>query len=86
MDDADVLVVGAGLAGLNAARRLERSGLEVVVLEAADVAGGRVRTDLVDGFRVDRGFQVLNPNVVAACGCGSSFRVKDEADEAVSAL
>jgi len=61
MDDADVLVVGAGLAGLNAARRLERSGLEVVVLEAADVAGGRVRTDLVDGFRVDRGFQVLNP-------------------------
>lgn len=47
----------------------------------------------VDGSQIDyvdsltgAGFQVLNPNVVAACGCGSSFRVKDEADEAVSAL
>jgi phytoene dehydrogenase-like protein len=59
--DADVIVVGAGLAGLRCAIRLTELGHEVVVLEAADTVGGRVRTDLVDGFRCDRGFQVLNP-------------------------
>lgn len=56
----DVVVVGAGLAGLNAARILTRSGLDTVVLEAQDAVGGRLRTDLVDGFRCDRGFQVFN--------------------------
>ncbi|MBE1515897.1 NAD(P)/FAD-dependent oxidoreductase [Nesterenkonia halotolerans] len=59
--DADVIVIGAGLAGLQAARRLQRLGHAVAVLEAGDAVGGRVRTDVVDGFRCDRGFQVLNP-------------------------
>lgn len=59
--DTDVVVIGAGLAGLQAARRLERDGYDVVVLEAGDAVGGRVRTDRVDGFLCDRGFQVLNP-------------------------
>lgn len=59
--DADVIVVGAGLAGLQCARHLHAAGLEVRVLEAGDEVGGRVRTDIVDGFRCDRGFQVLNP-------------------------
>jgi hypothetical protein len=59
--DADVLVVGAGLAGLRCARALHDAGREVVVLEAADAVGGRIRTDRVDGFLVDRGFQLLNP-------------------------
>lgn len=59
--DADVIVIGAGLAGLRSARHLEQAGLAVVVVEAADAVGGRVRTDVVDGFRCDRGFQVLNP-------------------------
>jgi len=57
--DADVILVGAGLAGLACARRLQYSGLDVLVLEASDAPGGRVRTDNVDGFLLDRGFQVL---------------------------
>lgn len=56
---AEVVVVGAGLAGLAAAGALHRAGRDVAVLEAADGVGGRVRTDLVDGFRLDRGFQVV---------------------------
>lgn len=63
---ADVVVVGAGLAGLTAADQLTRAGLEVVVIEAADGVGGRVRTDRVDGFLLDRGFQVLNTAYPAA--------------------
>jgi protoporphyrinogen oxidase len=54
----DVAVVGAGLAGLAAARVAHEAGRTVQVLEASDGVGGRVRTDLVDGFRLDRGFQV----------------------------
>ena len=60
MPRVDAIVVGAGLAGLAAALRLREAGREVVVLEASDAPGGRMRSDLVDGFTVDRGFQVLN--------------------------
>lgn len=59
--DADVIVVGGGLAGLRAAAELTSAGRRVLVLEAADQVGGRIRTDVVDGFLVDRGFQLLNP-------------------------
>lgn len=59
--EADVIVIGAGLAGLQAARRLQDEGLRVVVLERDDAVGGRMRTDRIDGFQLDRGFQVLNP-------------------------
>jgi glycine/D-amino acid oxidase-like deaminating enzyme len=61
MTDADVLVVGAGLAGLAAARHLTGVGRRVIVLEAADAVGGRVRSERIDGVTVDRGFQLLNP-------------------------
>jgi len=54
-----VVVVGAGLAGLSCAVGLHRAGVEVIVVEASDGVGGRVRTDEVDGFLLDRGFQVM---------------------------
>ena len=63
-----VVVIGAGLAGMNAAIELQNAGHEVVVLEAADRAGGRVQSDLIDGFTCDRGFQLINaryPELVA---------------------
>ena len=50
-----VIVVGAGLAGLTCAKVLAEGGAEVVVLEASDGVGGRVRTDEKDGFLLDRG-------------------------------
>ncbi len=56
----DCLVVGAGLAGLACARELVRAGRRVTVVEAADRVGGRVATDTIEGFRIDRGFQVYN--------------------------
>jgi phytoene dehydrogenase-like protein len=55
----DVVVVGAGLAGLHCALVLESAGLDVAVCEASDAPGGRVRTDEAEGFLLDRGFQVL---------------------------
>ncbi|GAA0587779.1 NAD(P)-binding protein [Kribbella sandramycini] len=62
MDDAEVVVIGAGLAGLAAARTLHQAGRRVLVLEKDDAVGGRVRTDEMDGFLLDRGFQVLLPD------------------------
>lgn len=56
----DVLVIGAGLAGLACAHDLGMAGLSVQVLEASDGVGGRMRTDRRDGFLLDRGFQVFN--------------------------
>ena len=56
---AEVVVVGAGLAGLVAARRLADGGHEVTLLEERDEPGGRVRSRTVDGVTCDRGFQVL---------------------------
>lgn len=54
-----MVVVGGGLAGLAAAVHLQSAGRTVMLLEASDGVGGRVRTDVVDGFQLDRGFQVL---------------------------
>ena len=53
--------MGAGLAGLLCTRSLQRRGIDTLLLEAESGPGGRVRTDVIDGFRCDRGFQLLNP-------------------------
>jgi phytoene dehydrogenase-like protein len=71
---AEVVVVGAGLAGLSAATRLAASGCDVHLLEAGGHAGGRLATERIDGFVVDRGFQVLNtgyPRVAADLDLGA---------------
>ena len=57
--DVDVVVVGAGVAGLSAAHHLTRAGLRVTVLEASPHVGGRMSTEKVDGFRLDRIGQLL---------------------------
>lgn len=56
-----VIITGAGWAGLNAARILSEAGFEVSVLEKSDRVGGRITSDYLDGFTLDRGFQVINP-------------------------
>jgi phytoene dehydrogenase-like protein len=58
--EVDAVIVGGGLAGLAAARRLDRAGVDWLLVEASDRLGGRVATDVIDGWRLDRGFQVLN--------------------------
>ena len=58
---SDVLVVGAGLAGLRAAQVLDRAGVEVTLIDAAREVGGRARSYECDGFVLDRGFQLINP-------------------------
>jgi phytoene dehydrogenase-like protein len=55
-----VIVVGAGLAGLSAAQTLLDAGVAVRVLEASTTLGGRVQTDEINGYRFDRGFQLIN--------------------------
>jgi protoporphyrinogen oxidase len=59
-DSSDVLIIGAGLAGLSAAITLQAAGRNVRVIESSDRPGGRVTSDLIDGFVCDRGFQLIN--------------------------
>lgn len=56
-----IVVVGGGLAGLRAALAVQESGQQVHLIEAAPDAGGRVHSGQIDGFIIDRGFQVINP-------------------------
>jgi phytoene dehydrogenase-like protein len=54
-----ITIIGAGISGLTAAVYLHQKGYKIQIIEASDRAGGRIKTDLIDGFRLDRGFQVL---------------------------
>ncbi|MFC3414933.1 NAD(P)/FAD-dependent oxidoreductase [Algoriphagus hitonicola] len=60
MKEDKIYIIGAGISGLIAALELERAGYSPVILEASDRVGGRMKTDKVDGFLMDHGFQVLN--------------------------
>jgi len=62
----DVVVIGGGVAGLTCAIELQKQGRQVLVLEERNEVGGRITTEYVDGFLLDRGFQVLQtgyPNI-----------------------
>ena len=61
-----IYIVGAGVSGLIAALTLEGNGFSPIILESTDRAGGRVKTDVVDGFQLDHGFQVLLSSYEAA--------------------
>ena len=54
-----ITIIGAGISGLTAGVYLHQKGYKIQILEASDRAGGRIKTDSIDGFRLDRGFQVL---------------------------
>ncbi len=56
-----VIIVGAGLAGLNCAQVLSKKNYHVTILESSDRVGGRIKSDYIDGFTCDHGFQVINP-------------------------
>ena len=58
-NNVDVVIVGAGLAGLSCARHLAKSQVSFVVIEADERIGGRLKTDPIDGFTLNHGFQVL---------------------------
>ena len=59
MATPQIIIIGAGAAGLVAAYELEQAGHRPILLDSNDHVGGRLRTDVVNGFRLDRGFQVL---------------------------
>ena len=60
MEDQKIYIIGAGISGLVAAIELEKAGFTPVILESSGEIGGRMKTDSVDGFLLDHGFQVLN--------------------------
>ena len=57
--DYKIHIIGSGISGLIAAKTLEEAGYSPIILEASDRVGGRVKTDIVNGYQLDHGFQVL---------------------------
>lgn len=65
-NNVNIHIVGAGISGLIAAKVLEENGFSPVIIESSNRAGGRVKTDIIDGYQLDRGFQVLLTDYPAA--------------------
>lgn len=61
-EQLDVAIIGAGLAGLSCAKELKRNKVNFHIFEASESVGGRIKTDNIDGFLLDRGFQLYNPS------------------------
>ncbi|MFM9130968.1 MAG: NAD(P)-binding protein, partial [Actinomycetes bacterium] len=61
-EQIDVAIIGAGLAGLSCAKELQRNKINFHIFESSESVGGRVKTDNIDGFLLDRGFQLYNPS------------------------
>lgn len=74
--DADVIVIGGGLSGLNAAHWLEKGQLNVLVLEARDRLGGRTNSETRDGFCVDLGGAYVGPAQKRLNALADKFGVK----------
>lgn len=76
----DVIIIGAGISGLTAAHNLQKSNLKVLVLESGDRVGGRMTSDIVDGFVIDRGAQFLSDSystlipLIKEVGLGSELK------------
>lgn len=64
--DYKIHIVGAGISGLIASQTLEKAGFSPTIIESSEAVGGRVKTDLVDGYQLDHGFQVLLTSYPAA--------------------
>ena len=60
--ESDVVIIGAGLAGLRCAQILSNAGLNVVIVEKSDRVGGRLSSFAINGFIIDEGFQLINPS------------------------
>jgi protoporphyrinogen/coproporphyrinogen III oxidase len=78
MANKKVIVVGAGMAGLAAAYRLRKAGVDVTVLEASDHVGGRVRTDSRDGYKIERGAQLITSTYRNALGLVKELGLESE--------
>ena len=65
-EDTKIYIIGGGVSGLIAAKVLEDNGFYPTIIEASERVGGRVKTDIVDGYQLDHGFQVLLTSYPAA--------------------
>ena len=81
MSDPDVLVVGAGITGLTCAYRLQKLGVNTLVLESGDRVGGVIRTERVNGYLVERGPNSLLPTP-HTFGLLKELGLEDELEEA----
>ncbi len=59
MKQTQVAIIGAGLAGLSAAKEFEKHNIDYLLIEKEDIVGGKQKTSLINGYQCDHGFQIL---------------------------